>query len=85
VRNLNVDGKVIIQSRLKGYGVTMWPGFYQVEIVSCEECTEHSYPTKGGIFLDQLNDYQVLEKGSALWSYLCIETAYKLEIVHKFL
>jgi hypothetical protein len=37
---------------------------------SCEHGTEGLVSIKGGKFLNQLNDYQLLKKDSASWSYL---------------
>jgi hypothetical protein len=33
----------------------------------CEHGNEHSVSIKGGEFVDQLSDYQLLKKNSAAW------------------
>jgi hypothetical protein len=38
----------------------------------CEYGNESSGFIKGGEFLDQLRDYELLRKDSVLWSYLVI-------------
>jgi hypothetical protein len=65
LEDLGVGGKKILELILGKWGGRLWTGFVWVRkepVVSCcEDGNKHSGIIKGGKFLDQLSDYQLLK------------------------
>jgi hypothetical protein len=60
LRDLDVDGRIILKWILKKWSVTMWIGFCGW----CEHENKFSGSIKTGKFPDWLSDYQLLKKNS---------------------
>jgi hypothetical protein len=65
----------------------MWEGVDWVLLAQDRDCCEHGNELSGfikvgveGEFLDKLNDYWLLKKDSAAWSYLGYESVYLIEL-----
>jgi hypothetical protein len=72
--DLDIDGKIILESILGKCGEKVWTGFIWLRMGpvtgSFERSNEASGYIKGGEFLVYLSDYQLLKKDSAPWSSL---------------
>jgi hypothetical protein len=74
LKDLGVDGRIILAWILNKYGERTWTGLvwlgYRPVVGSCEYCNTSllSVSIKGGEFIDCLSSYQLLKEDSVPWS-----------------